>query len=910
MKRRNIFFIQLLLVIIFSTNLILAVQISPNLEDQFNKNSEKVQVIIEQGETPFLSKLNIFSVEPQIEKITQRDNYYTAEITKEEFELLKQDSSIKRIKEKIPLTIFMDDVVGIVESNTTNTLKEQSINLTGLTQSVCILDTGINNTHSAFSGRIMAEHCFCLNTDLGLGGCCPDLTSEDTSAIDDHSHGTHVAGIVGANGEIKGIAPDVGLVIVKIMDENGNGHPTDLVSGIQWCVDNKDLYNISVITASLGSPSLNSSNSTYCDNIDTDITNSINYATSNNIPVTIATGNNGTWTESIAWPSCVTNSTPVGSVTKINTLSSYSRGPLLKLLGVGSGILSTWNNGTYGVKSGTSMATPQVAGAIAIIKQYLNLISNSMNSTQIEDTLYNTGYKITEGINNFSRINVYDALLSLDSTSPNVNLVSPEDSIVDSNSTQIFYCNATDWQLKNATINVWDNSGLFYNESKEVTGESNETYFSVNSLSSGEYFWNCIFYDNQSNIGMASSNYSININQLVTSGISPANNTGSNQNLTSFECSSTSENAYALSTISIWVWNSTNIVHNETKASSGITNQSTFSYSLENKGNFTWGCSAYNNNSFFAQSGNYSYFYETIKPNVTLISPPNESSYSSNSQSITFEYLVEEDMEINNCSLIVNDAISETNSSITNLSENQYFTKTFSPGTYTWLVNCSDTASNTNSSQEFIFIVNAVSSGNSGGSSSRIKNTITQEKTYYNQNQIEKGFTKKLRKNEKLTFTLNNENHTMNVTAINPVYAQVLIQSEPQELYLVLNKQVKVSLLEGQYNLLLELLSIGENEANISLIKIYEPTEEKEIIPIVIFENNTTNETIEKITNKGEEILDENNSSLWNIIYYIVILILFIIGTLLIKEIFFKKEVEVKKENSSKKNNQNNSKKK
>jgi len=211
--------------------------------ERFNEGEEKVPVIVEYKNhlQPLERKMGM-----------EKGNRFATSVSEIELEGLESDPNVLSIRRNIPLKAFMQDSVDIIGADESWGLSVDGINLTGASQSVCILDTGINNSHPDFGGRILDEKCFCTVSDSGNGGCCPDASIEDDSASDDEGHGTHVAGIVGASGGINGVATRVGLVIVKIMNSTGDGNVFDLEEGIQWCINNADTYNISVITASLG----------------------------------------------------------------------------------------------------------------------------------------------------------------------------------------------------------------------------------------------------------------------------------------------------------------------------------------------------------------------------------------------------------------------------------------------------------------------------------------------------------------------------------------------------------------------------------------------------------------------------------------------------------------------------------
>jgi serine protease AprX len=113
---------------------------------------------------------------------------------------------------------------------------------------VAVLDTGVvANTPEWNHSNSSGSRCVAFK----------DLINNQTQAYDDNGHGTHVAGTVlgsGANsqGEITGAAPDADLVGVKVLEGNGSGSVSTVISGIEWCVQNKQLYNIRVMNLSLG----------------------------------------------------------------------------------------------------------------------------------------------------------------------------------------------------------------------------------------------------------------------------------------------------------------------------------------------------------------------------------------------------------------------------------------------------------------------------------------------------------------------------------------------------------------------------------------------------------------------------------------------------------------------------------
>lgn len=212
---------------------------------------------------------------------------------------------------------------------------------------VFIVDTGIDKTHPE------------LNIDVNISR---NFVGSNTSDWEDYQgHGTHVAGIVGArdNGSgIVGVAPNVKLVAIRVLDANGSGYYSDIISALNYILTWKrnNPTAIVIVNMSLGGPA----NSVF----DSSVRNLVN----NNILVVVAAGNEGRNVTTTS-PARVLEALTIGAYNPNNNVeASWSNfGTCVDLQAPGVNIDSTYKGTQYAVLSGTSMASPMVAGAIACL---------------------------------------------------------------------------------------------------------------------------------------------------------------------------------------------------------------------------------------------------------------------------------------------------------------------------------------------------------------------------------------------------------------------------------------------------------------------------------------------------------------------------------------------------------------
>ncbi|MET7426665.1 S8 family serine peptidase [Dactylosporangium sp. NPDC005555] len=220
-----------------------------------------------------------------------------------------------------------------------------------------VLDTGVRLTHSEFGGRARSGY---------------DFVDNDTDASDCHGHGTHVAGTIG--GSTYGVAKSVNIVSVRVLDCNGSGSYSGIIAGIDWVTANA--RKPAVVNMSLGgsaSPALDQA-------VRTSIASGVTYA--------IAAGNENVDACDIS-PARTSEAITVGATDAGDNRASFSNyGACVDVFAPGVAITSASNSGDHGsaIMSGTSMASPHVAGAAAL---YLSA-NPSASPAQVQSALLTT----------------------------------------------------------------------------------------------------------------------------------------------------------------------------------------------------------------------------------------------------------------------------------------------------------------------------------------------------------------------------------------------------------------------------------------------------------------------------------------------------------------------------------------
>jgi len=220
---------------------------------------------------------------------------------------------------------------------------------------VAVIDTGIDKNHPDLIANLKGGINF-----ISRGGPPWNPKPADSTAWDDdNGHGTHVAGIIAAVDNDQGVigtAPGAYLYGVKVLDKTGSGYTSDVIAGINWAIDN----GMQVINMSLGS-----------DNDVQSLHDAVDAAYNAGVVVVAAAGNSGDGnaaTNEVSYPAKYSSVIAVAAIASDNSVPYWSSdGGEVELAAPGVGIRSTWNDGSYNIISGTSMATPHVAGTVALV---------------------------------------------------------------------------------------------------------------------------------------------------------------------------------------------------------------------------------------------------------------------------------------------------------------------------------------------------------------------------------------------------------------------------------------------------------------------------------------------------------------------------------------------------------------
>jgi PGF-pre-PGF domain-containing protein len=777
-------------------------------EDTIETNSQDENLVIE-------SDSYDFDLENQYENI----NGFSGTLTKNGLEKLKKNSLVERIEIDTPVSISLSSSIPLINAGDVWDFSINGYNITGVGETVCVIDTGIDYTHIAlgncnpvtysFNGStenlttaVESAHNYANNADItykinktgytnislhfvnislesqgafdttdrvivsdqnnktiavykgnltdvwtphasgdtlyvrlvtdgsvtdygfyidqianGTSNMTMnwtdcrvadgwDFVNTDNDPMDDHGHGTHVSGIVASNDTLyRGVAPGANIVAMKVLDASGNGYFSDVNAAMDWCVSKRESLNISSISLSLGTSSFHSNSA--CDASYPSTTAAINTAVGVGIPVFIASGNDAQ-TNGLSAPSCIANATSVGSVsTSDSVVGSSNSAAILDLLAPGASITSTNDGGGFVGMGGTSMATPHVAGAAALITQYWSVAYNqNITVSQLVTKLKQTGIIVTDSKNSIQ--------------TPRINVLAAIQPFINYTSTSV--ANGTTIIVNSALVNVTSDVNVSVALLEWNYGNGTIQNFTMNQSSSTSFYYTMIGIttgDNTYSVyGNDSANtFGVSVTQTVTLDNTPPavsfNSPSSGSNFTTelqvINVTVNDSNAYVDTVLFNITNGSSSIILTASNLSATFWNAtidvSTLAqevHTLTVLANDTLG----NVNSTEA----ITFTVDRTAPTVALISPENISSVNITTSNtlVTFNYNVTDVLlEVANCSLYINEILNQTNVSITkNITRN--FTKNIGVGSYNWSIGCTDYLANSANSSIYLFNVTLI----------------------------------------------------------------------------------------------------------------------------------------------------------------------------------------------------------
>ncbi|MEC1663160.1 subtilisin AprE [Bacillus halotolerans] len=355
--------------LLFAFTLIFTMSFSNMSAQAAGKNSEEKKYIVgfkqTMGAMSTAKKKDVISEKGgKVQKQFKYVNAATATLDEKAVKELKKDPSVAYVEEDHVAHEYAQSVPYGISQIKAPALHSQGY--TGSNVKVAVIDSGIDSSHP----------------DLNVRGGASFVPSETNPYQDGSSHGTHVAGTVAALNNtigVLGVAPSASLYAVKVLDSTGSGQYSWIINGIEWAISN----NMDVINMSLGGPTGSTALKTVVDK-----------AVASGIVVVAAAGNEGSSGSSstVGYPAKYPSTIAVGAVNSSNQRASFSSaGSELDVMAPGVSIQSTLPGGTYGSYNGTSMATPHVAGAAALILSKHPTWSNAQVRDRLESTATNLG---------------------------------------------------------------------------------------------------------------------------------------------------------------------------------------------------------------------------------------------------------------------------------------------------------------------------------------------------------------------------------------------------------------------------------------------------------------------------------------------------------------------------------------
>jgi subtilisin family serine protease len=364
--------------------------------------------------------------------------YFSVELTVPALEALRDSGKAAHVKEVARDRPTLAQSGPLVEAT-----EAAALGFTGAGQTVAVLDTGVDAAHPFLAGKVVAEACINLVTSTcptggAIGGSGevswgPGAAAPCTYAAQGCQHGTHVAGIVAGSGgtfngsTFSGIAPGASLLAINVFSPDAGSDcandpnledpcpmsfEDDQIAALKVLYESANTLDLAAVNMSLGGQAYSDSNTCVNANIERALVIGMLLFVQD-VPTVVSSGNNG-FSNSISAPACIPWAVSVGSVDNSDNVAATSNSDdYLWLLAPGVSVTSSFG-GTFSGASGTSMAAPHVAGALAVLSEK----APAASSLKLLVNMQSTGKLVTDPKNAVTtpRLRLLASLVSLGET--------------------------------------------------------------------------------------------------------------------------------------------------------------------------------------------------------------------------------------------------------------------------------------------------------------------------------------------------------------------------------------------------------------------------------------------------------------------------------------------------------------